>query len=197
MTSADATGYENVVRVMRQAAVAWLREHPFAEPEFRTEAFEAEVARRAHVPPGKAAIAAALSDVVDQWAANEDARVLLRAMNRAATEHGTYLQARAILDELLAKERVPKLLPAEGDWRCTGCMRDIRGFFQEQDELPGPGDYSVCGECGVIQRVNGAATGYVAVSAADLRRLPKSTRMALLALQKQIKAQIAEEQARS
>lgn len=197
---APPEGYTRCIEAMQGAGAAWFRAHPFAEPRFRTHAFEEEMAREAGRPGEKPAIVAPLGAVIDRWADNEDARALLREMERAGAGDATYLQAKAIIEHAQERaiERAQGQLPT-GDWRCTGCQR-ISDAFTNADgkpEVPGPGSLSVCWYCAALQCVNATSTGYAPLSTRDVNQLPKSVRKQLLSLRNMIQQRLEKEGARS
>jgi hypothetical protein len=202
-TPERAAGYARCAEAMQRAAGDWLRAHPFAEPEFRTREFEAEVTRQAGRKPGeRPAIAAALIDVIDRWAANEDAKSLLRAMDAAGDPHGgaTYMQAKIILEEAQKRALGSAPLPT-GTWYCTGCERLSDGITTAREAdgsiaTPPPGSIGVCTYCGAFNRIDAAGTGYEPVSLAEVNRMPKSRRMRLLAARNGVLAHLAREKGR-
>jgi hypothetical protein len=178
--------YADIER-MQEAAVAWCKAHPFAEPLLFLHSFEEEYARRAGVPKGeKVAIIAALPDVIDQWAGNADTRHFLRALDEASGHRATYMQVKALVDHQVERQvdRNSGQL-AEGDWRCTGCKNVNDGFSsvnKGEGDAPPPGSLSVCFYCAAVQRINDQGNGYAAVSTSEINKLPKPVRMQLLKL---------------
>ncbi len=192
--------YAKVIDAMHAAGAAWFKQRPFAEPRFRTHAFEQDIAREAGKPGERPAVIAELGAIIDRWADNDDARSLLRAMNAAVDGAGTYLQAKAIIEhaQKRAIERAQGQL-GEGDWRCTGCQKVLDGFTNAAGEPVGPsaGSLSVCAYCAALQQVNKQGDGYVPLSTREINQLPKSVRTRLLGARNLIQERIAKEGARS
>lgn len=198
MNSEPPDGYLRCIEDMQRAARVWLKQHPFAEPRFAP--IEEEFARAVGKPGERPAIVALLSDVIDRWAANEDARSFLRALDEGSGGEGTYQMARALIAQATANalERSQGRLSA-GDWRCTGCGQLNDGFtrFDGSSVTPTPGALTVCAYCGALQQINAAGNTYEALSTRELNRLPKSLRMQLLAMKAEIEKRRAREGQRS
>jgi len=191
-------GYHRCVTAMAEAAQLWIKQHPFAELRFND--LPGQMAREAGRPSERAAVIACLSDVIDRWAANEDARLFLQAMDSATAGEGTFLMAKVIVDQAAERfiEHGQGQFPS-GDWACSGCGKRVDGFtkFDGTPHVPGPGSPSVCTYCGTLQSVNLAGTGYVPLSVKAINELPKSVRMRLRELQRFVKDRLEREKSRS
>lgn len=174
----DWTGYNECVEKMRAGARAWIAAHPFAQPEFRTSAFEAEVIAQAraqgqHVPEGKGLIAAPLDEyVITRWAKNIDAQELLRAMDKASGHQATYMQAKMIIEDAImrALEKASGQLTS-GDWRCPCCAELLDGYvaIDGRSGKPEAGTYTVCSYCIGIARVADSGDRYEGATLARAR----------------------------
>jgi hypothetical protein len=192
-------GYVELVEKMHQAAVQWTREHPFAEP-LRFTDLEQRIAAQVNKPSSEVFMGGApLSAVIDQWAANEDTRALLRHLVAVTEDQATFQQARFLID--YAKEEMLRRgsgrLPAEG-WVCLGCHEVQKSFtnLNGSPEVPPAGSLSVCMKCATLLQVNDAGNGYAAVSTSEFNTFPKAIRKALRAMQATAKKWAAEEQNR-
>lgn len=200
-TKEQDEGYARTCEAMYRAGADFMRTHPFAEPRFRTEAFEAEIAEQAGRPGQKPFVVAELDKVIDRWADNEDGKALLRAMNDAVKGEGTYAQARAVLEHAAAGNVVQGEMP-EGDWRCTSCERVLDGFTAVRGPdgevaTPAPGQPTVCAYCAVALRVNASANGFEPLTDRDLRALPKDLRMKLLSMRNFVRDRLERERKKS
>lgn len=196
-------GYARCIDQLNDAAAAWMRAHPFAELRFDTEGFvKYQLARagKANLDWTKAAIIASLRDCIDRWAANEDARAFLHALDEATGGEATFMQVRALIDYQLKRrvERASGQL-GTGDWRCASCKSVLDGFANlgGEEGKPPPGSITVCAYCGTIQRINATADAFDPVDTRDINALPKSARVQLMKLRAAVLTRIADEKARS
>lgn len=192
--------FEDCVMKMEAAGREWFRLNPDAHARFRTDEFEEKIRKNANVPAGKTiAISAALCDVIGDWADNQDARLLLRALDAGSNYQATYLMAKVLLErvmELNAERRTTHF--EEGEWRCTGCAIKLDGFTQlAGDTGPNAGSLSVCSYCGAIQQVNKAVNGYDPITTKEFNKLPKELRKTMLSMQNTARKSAAKKAAKN
>lgn len=192
-------GYEACIDAMAEAAQIWFRQHPFAELHFSD--FAGEVAREHGKERDEVAIISPLSPVIDRWAANEDARLFLRALDDASQGEATFMMAKVIIDQAREQmlEQASGKLSDDGEWVCPGCGERASGFTRPDGEAqpPGPGDLSVCFSCGALSQVNAQGSGYERLSTRAFNALPKSARMQLRSMQNGVRRRIERQRARS
>lgn len=178
-------GYRDCMSAMNEAAAAFMRARPFAQPVFRLDAFERDVKRQAGRPDeDNVAIAVPLAAVVDRIAKNEDARQLLRAMVAVAEPLGgaTYMMAKVLIEAQyeVAVARNQGQLTGDADWHCPCCGKLLDGFsnLSFDGQRPGPGTLTVCAYCYANLQVKDGG-GYLAVSKAELLALEPEARKML------------------
>lgn len=176
--------YIRAIRLMNSAARTWMQQHPFAEG-LRFNDLEAEYKKKARVDE-PIRIVTPLGNVIDEWAANEDTRALLRAMNAAVDDgSATYLQAKAVIE--MAYERFIERRSGhfdKSDHRCPQCEMDIAGYTRTDDSSapPQPGMMTVCPTC--VSRLRFEEAGFVLMTTQEFNRLPKQVRIQLARIQK-------------
>lgn len=196
MTQELPDGYVEDMRLLNAAGAAWFRAHPFAEPRFRINEFEAAVKRQAgRGQHEKVAIAGTLDQVIDLIAANEDARAFLHAINEAVGRRATYMQFLAIYEMQLEEHIRRSQTQLEGDgWKCPTCGArcDAATALDGKPRKPTVGAIGVCGSCAGLQVCNDAEDGWAVMSEAVLRALPKAQRKALCDVRNRIRERLAE-----
>jgi hypothetical protein len=186
---------------MDDAARAWFKAHPFAEPRFRIREFENDMKRRAGRPLHEnVAVAAPLDEsVIAQVAANEDGKALLRAMDAATGGRGTYMQAKALI-ELAMEAQIARgqHQMTVGHWVCPCCARPADGItMTDGSGPPPPGTIGMCFYCGATMRVNATVTGLESMSMDEVAALPAPMRKMLHDLRNMVQARMAQEAKRS
>ncbi len=172
--------YYEDIRRMNEAARAWYRTHPFAEPRFRIHQFELDMKRAAgRREDENVLIASSLRDVVDKVGVNADARAMLRAMDAAVDGRASYLQAKCLI-ELAIEAQVERGQGqhAAGTWACLCCGKTLDGYSNlgGGTGAPPPGALSICAYCGALAKVNDAQDGFVHLTADEQRALPPDVR---------------------
>lgn len=199
-----AAAYSRCIDKLIEAGRAWQLANPFADVRFRTREFVEGYAKKAgkdHLPWHKVAIIACLSDVIDDWAATEDAKRFLRHLDQATGGDATFMQVKAIIDHFNepAIKRSTGQLPADGDWRCVHCSELIDGCttIDGSEPIPTPGAITACFHCGELARIASDCKRYEKLPTRALNMLPKSARKTLLEAQRQIRKRIAYEKSKS
>jgi hypothetical protein len=197
-------GYSRCIDKLIEAGRAWQLANPFAEIRFNTREMIERYAANAgqgHLPWDKVAIIASLSDVIDEWAATEDAKRFLRHLDEATGGDATFLQVKAILDHAVEKviERSTGKLPEDGDWRCAHCAHLIDGITTVDGSAPVPqaGAVTACAHCGEFVRIASDLKRYEKLPSRAFNMMPKSVRKMLLEVQRQIRKRVAYDKSKS